>query len=82
MRAMHEFIAVSDAKGFELEEYDGWTYYTPAEKEQSAWELYYVLLVVHDDLGVAHRVGLGKVYKEALQNSCDGEAEWKEFILG
>jgi hypothetical protein len=82
LRDMHEVIALSDAKGFELEEYDGWTYYTPAEREQSAWELYYVLLVQHDDLGIAHRVGLGKVYKDAFQNSCGGVAEWKEFIFG
>jgi hypothetical protein len=81
-RAAHEMIAISDAMSFSNEEYDGWTYYTSAERELSEWDLYYVLLVQHDALGIAQRVGLGKVYKESFQNACGAGSAWKEFILG
>ena len=78
----HEFIAISEAKNFAEEEYDGWTYYTATEKDQSEWDLYYVLLIEHDKDGIAHRVGLGKIYKEAFSRSCGGQMEWKELLLG
>lgn len=72
----HEFIAISDAKAFTQAECDVWTYYTPKEREQSEWELYFVLLV--ERKGVKwERVALGKVFKAAFANS-----EWKEIILG
>ena len=72
----HEFIAISDAKAFTREECDVWTYYTPKEREQSEWDLYFVLLV--ERKGVKwERVALGKVFKAAFAIS-----EWKEIILG
>jgi hypothetical protein len=77
----HEFVAISEAKNFTSEENDIWTYYIPKEKEQSEWDLYYVLLVKHKG-HIAYRVGLGKVFKEAFSNSCLPGTEWEEFILG
>ncbi|KAI9853965.1 MAG: hypothetical protein M1813_001609 [Trichoglossum hirsutum] len=78
--AEHEFVAISEAKDFTQEENDSWTYYIPKEKEQSEWDLYYVLLVEHHR-GIARRVGLGKVFKEAFFNPCLPGRQWKEFIL-
>ncbi|KAF2727328.1 HET-domain-containing protein, partial [Polyplosphaeria fusca] len=77
-----EFIAISDAKQFHADEYDDWSSYIPMERKESTWDLYYVLLVeYHAD--IAYRVGLGKIYKEAFENSCKPEGKrWKEFILG
>ena len=78
--AEHEFIAVSEAKDFTKEEHDTWTYYMPKEREQSEWDLFYVLLLeVRDE--IAYRIGLGKVFKEAFENACH-EKQWKEIILG
>jgi hypothetical protein len=77
----YQFLAISEAKKFSLDEYNGWMYYIPREREQSEWDLYYVLLVeVKDE--IAYRVGLGKVYKEAFENSCREGKSWDEFILG
>jgi hypothetical protein len=77
-----EFIAISDAKHFDKSEYDGWAYYIPKERIQSAWDLYYVLLIEYRN-DIAHRVGLGKMFKDAFNNSCKLEGkQWKEFILG
>ncbi len=77
-----EFIAISDAKQFDPEEYDDWANYIPMERGESTWDLYYVLLVEYRS-DIAYRVGLGKVYKEAFENSCKSEGKrWKEFILG
>jgi len=78
--AEFEFLAISEAKNFDQEENDIWTYYIPKERDQSEWDLYYVLLVEHNG-GIAHRVGLGKVFKEAFSNSCLPGLEWKEIIL-
>lgn len=72
----HEFIAISEAKSFTREECDVWTYYIPKEREQSEWDLYYVLLVERKDI-YWERVAVGKVFKTAF-----GEAKWKEIILG
>ena len=78
--AEHEFIAISEAKDYTKEELDTWTYYIPTEREQSEWDLYYVLLLeIHDE--IAYRIGLGKVFKEAFENACR-EKQWKEIILG
>ena len=79
--AEHEFVAISEAKAFAREEYESWMYYIPRERDQSAWDLYYVLLVEYRG-EIAHRVGLGKVFKEAFANSCKEDKRWKEFILG
>lgn len=76
-RSKHDFIAISEAKAFTKDECDVWTYYIPKEREQSEWDLYYVLLVERKDNMRWERVALGKVFRAAFAN-----AEWKEIILG
>ena len=73
----HDFIAISEAKAFAKDECDVWTYYIPKEREQSEWDLYYVLLVERKEKIRWERVALGKVFKAAFSH-----AEWKEIILG
>lgn len=75
-----DFLAISDAKEFTKEECDVWTYYVPKERENSEWDLYYVLLVERRDR-IWYRVGLGKVFKAAFDNS-EIPKRWKEIILG
>jgi len=81
-----EFIAISEAKQFDDTEYgvDDWANYIPLERQESSWDLYYVLLVDRDpNTGISYRMGLGKVFKDAFENSCrPGGKEWREFILG
>ena len=72
----HEILAISEAKAFTQEECDVWTYYIPKEREQSQWELYYVLLVERKKVKW-ERVACGKSFKAAFMDS-----EWKEIILG
>ncbi|KAF2270472.1 HET-domain-containing protein [Lojkania enalia] len=76
----HEFIAISDAKNFTREEKKMWTFYIPQTDEHSEWDLFFVLLL-ETRLGISRRVGLGKVFKEAFNNSCGPGKTWKEFIL-
>ena len=82
----YQFIAISDAKEFHETEYDDWAYYISKEREASAWDLYYVLLVESSEQNenIWYRVGLGKIFKEAFDYSCgpEGKKQWKEFILG
>ena len=75
-RLRHEFIANSDALRFSDKECPIWTYYIPKEREESEWDVYYVLLIQYR-VDTWKRVGLGKVFKEAFTGS-----EWKEIILG
>lgn len=77
----YEFVALSDAKEFRLDEIPEWTYYIPKKREDSFWDLSYVLLVEKDELDVARRVGLGKVFKDAFHQSFQPGMEWREFIL-
>ena len=72
----YEFIAISEAKSFTQAECRAWTYYIPKEREQSEWDLFYVLLIERKD-EKWERVGLGKVFREAFRN-----ARWKEIVLG
>ena len=72
-----EFIAISEAKAFTRDECDAWTYYIPKEREQSEWDLFYVLLVERKENMRWERVALGRVFKNAFEG-----AEWKEIILG
>lgn len=76
-RSKQNFIAISEAKAFAKEECDVWTYYIPKEREQSEWDLYYVLLIERKENTRWERVALGKVFKAAF-----ADAEWKEIILG
>lgn len=79
--AVYEFVAISEAKNFTPEEFDSWTYYIPKAREESEWDLWYVLLVEKVDDVVVRRVGLGKVFQEAFDNSCLPKKEWREFIM-
>lgn len=79
---IRKFIAISDAKAFSTEECDSWNYYVPGEREASAWDLFYVLLIEEDDEGISRRAGLGKVFMEAFEHSYRGGKQWSEFILG
>jgi hypothetical protein len=73
--AKHEFIAISEAKKFTDAECGTWSYYIPKEREESEWDLFFVLLIAWSD-GRWERVGLGKVFKEAFR-----DATWKEIVL-
>lgn len=74
------FIAISDAKAFTREECPIWNYYIPKEREESEWDLYYVLLLQHDpERGLWERVALGKVFKTAFSPLV---ANWEEIKLG
>lgn len=79
--SIFEFIAISEAKDFAPDEFDGWTYYVPKERDQREWDLWYVLLVEKVDDVVVKRAGLGKIFQEAFQNSYAPGKEWKEFIM-
>lgn len=74
-RLRHEFIAMSDAMHFSNKECDTWTYYIPKEREESEWDVFYVLLIEYE-VDMWKRVGLGKVFKGAFHG-----AEWKEITL-
>ncbi|KAE8153244.1 hypothetical protein BDV25DRAFT_137150 [Aspergillus avenaceus] len=75
---MFPFIALSDAKGFTIDECPSWTYYIPRERDESEWDLYYVLLLQRNqERGLWERVGLGKVFKAAFE-----ERSWSEIKLG
>jgi hypothetical protein len=77
-----EFIALSDDKHFATGEDDAWGNYIPMTREESSWDLYYVMLI-ETKAGISTRVGLGKVFKDAFKNSCRPErTSWKEFIFG
>ena len=44
--ARQEFIALSESKKFTNEECETWSYYVPKEREESEWDLFYVMLIV------------------------------------
>lgn len=72
-----EFIAISEAMKFSTTECETWNYYIPKERDQSEWDLFYMLLIERKD-EKWERVGLGKVFKEAFMRT----AKWKEIMLG
>ena len=75
---MVPFIAVSDAKGFTMDECPVWTYYIPKERDESEWDAYFVLLLQRNpERGLWERVGLGKVFKAAFRDQ-----SWDEIKLG
>ncbi|GKZ26586.1 hypothetical protein AbraIFM66951_002815 [Aspergillus brasiliensis] len=72
------FIALSEAKRFTLDECPVWTYYIPKEREESEWDLYYVLLLErNEEHGLWERAGLGKVFQAAFRGNV-----WAEIKLG
>lgn len=77
-----EFIATSEAKDFELEEFDSWTYYVLQEREQAEWYLYYALMIRWNEKDIAERLGLAKIYKMAFHSaSFEPGLRWKEIAL-
>jgi hypothetical protein len=74
--ARHEFIAISESKKFTNEECETWSYYVPKEREESEWDLFYVMLIIWKD-GRWERGGIGKVFQEAFR-----DATWQEIVLG
>lgn len=78
---MCQFVALSEAKAFTEDECSVWTYYIPKERNESSWDLFYVLLVeYYPEKGLYQRVALGKVFKASF--ALEEEDEWKEIILG
>jgi len=75
--ANREFVAISEAKKFTQDECEAWTYYIPKERDQSEWDLFYVMLIERKDKQW-ERVGLGKVFKKAFMRN----ATWREIMLG
>lgn len=72
------FVALSDAKGFTLEECPVWNYYITKEREDSEWDVYFVLLLErNNERALWERVALGKVFKAAF-----GDSKWDEIKLG
>ncbi|KAK5992291.1 hypothetical protein PT974_05692 [Cladobotryum mycophilum] len=78
-----EFVAISEARDFSMEELDSWTYYVPEDREVSEWYLYYSLLIIRDREGdISERAGLAKIYKEAFQKaSFPPGMDWREITL-
>jgi hypothetical protein len=75
---LFQFIAISEAKAFTEKECPVWTYYIPKERDESEWDLYYVLLLDrNDERGAWERAGLGKVFQAAFR-----ERSWDEIKLG
>jgi hypothetical protein len=61
------FIAISEAKNFTREEFPDWTYYLPKERDESEWDLFFVLLIEDSpEEGFYRRIALGKVFKAAF----------------
>ncbi|KAI6090312.1 heterokaryon incompatibility protein-domain-containing protein [Hypoxylon rubiginosum] len=79
-----EFVAISEARDFSMEELDVWNYYVAEERHISEWYLYYALLVTrNEEAMVSERAGLAKIYKNAFQSaSFDPGMTWSEIILG
>ncbi|KAK7719441.1 hypothetical protein SLS63_010079 [Diaporthe eres] len=72
------FVALADAKGFTMEECPVWNYYITKEREDSEWEVYFVLLLERNSRrALWERVALGKVFKAAFSDS-----KWDEIKLG
>lgn len=73
-----QFIAISDAKGFTQEECPVWNYYIPKERDESEWDLFYVMLLERNrERALWERVTVGKVFQAAF-----GGAPWDEIKLG
>jgi len=82
--AVFEFVAISEAREFAMEECDSWTHYIPEEREGAEWYLYYALMIRWDEKNeVAERLGLAKIYKSAFEHgSFEPGRSWKEIALG
>ncbi|KAK4628977.1 hypothetical protein CLAFUW4_08169 [Fulvia fulva] len=87
-RRRQRFIALSDARSFTKTEYDDWSSYT---ERKEPWQLYNVMMLEpkkadgspgdpDEDVVVAYRAGIGKVFKSAFPNGIN--YGWKEVVLG
>jgi Heterokaryon incompatibility protein (HET) len=74
------FIALADAKGFTDEECGSWNYYIPKEREDSEWDLFYVMCIQESGIKeLWERVGLGKVFQTGFEKN---GGRWAEIALG
>ncbi|KAI0168751.1 heterokaryon incompatibility protein-domain-containing protein, partial [Pestalotiopsis sp. NC0098] len=72
------FIALSDAKTMTEEECPVWNYYIPKAREESEWDLYYVMMLERNhERALWERVAIGKVFQAAFR-----DASWSEIKLG
>jgi hypothetical protein len=72
------FIALSDSKGLTADECPVWNYYIPKEKDESEWDLYFVMIIDRNrERALWERVAIGKVFQAAF-----GDAVWDEIKLG
>jgi hypothetical protein len=72
------FIALSEAKAFTAEECPVWNYYNSRERDDSKWDLYFVMLVQRNKVtALWERVAVGKVFQAAFR-----DAKWSEIKLG
>ncbi|KAK8159377.1 heterokaryon incompatibility protein-domain-containing protein [Phyllosticta citrichinensis] len=76
-----QFLALSRAKRFTKDECGTWSFYVPLDRQQSEWDLNYVMLV-ETQSGVHYRVGVGKVFQHAFRNGVRGSSRWEEVVLG
>lgn len=79
-----EFVAISEARDFSMEELDTWNYYFLEDREDSEWYVFYALMIVWDEKHtVAERTGLAKIYQKAFHTGSfqPGKA-WREIVLG
>lgn len=61
------FIAISEAKNIELEEFDSWACCIPQEWEEAEWCIHYACMIQwNDQRTIAERVGLAKTFKDAF----------------
>lgn len=79
-----EFVALSEARDFSMQELDTWTYYVPEDRDVSEWYAFYALMITWNKKHeVAERVGLAKIYKDAFENgSLKPGKGWREIVLG
>ncbi|KAK7934701.1 hypothetical protein PG985_000196 [Apiospora marii] len=76
--ATANLIALSDAKKLTEYECPVWNYYIPKEREESEWDLYYVMMLERNhERALWERVAIGKVFQAAFR-----DATWDEIKLG
>ncbi|OBS23136.1 hypothetical protein FPOA_03694 [Fusarium poae] len=83
--AIFEFVAISEAKDFSMEELDTWTYYVSEERQQAEWYCFYALMIrwKETDAGpVAERVGLAKIFQSSFFYRSLKPCIWKTIVLG
>jgi len=80
-----EFVAISEAKDFSMDELDTWSYYVSEERHQAEWYCFYALMLEckETDNGlVTERVGLAKIFQSSFFCRSLRECSWKTIVLG